>query len=110
MVRRPMRSSTMLLLLLSSTFFDSAESYKIGIFEGYDVPGPDMVVHTGDVDPAAEGVQDVVEQIHTFEGYPQSCVDECNANLNCHGFVTVGNNCFYRGGLSGTSAGAPVHE
>ena len=45
------------------------------------------------------GGADITENHHYFTGpSPTSCIDECFADPHCHGFVTVDNECFFRGG------------
>ena len=69
----------------------------VDTFEGYNVEGFDLGVRTKDGD---------FETAHRFHGArAHACVNECLFTPYCHGFVTWGDQCWFRGGAAG-SAGA----
>lgn len=84
------RAPVLLSLLTSMLSYGSA--YYIQSFPGFDIPGRDLVVSSFGG----------AEQQHQFVGFdPQACIDECVATASCHGVVTVGEKCWFRGGWLG---------
>ena len=69
----------------AATFFASSLA-RLEVFDSTDAPGKDIDVLDS---------PDVVQ----FEGVPQPCIDVCLHTPWCHGFVTVGDRCWFRGGL-----------